>query len=157
MQLQRASLGMLALQDGCEDGGRDLVPPPPPPPRPSHPPPHHTHTPKVLLHSAPDPTCRRYSSTSNGYCNDTASFCTWRVAEVVKRVQQSCLNDHINTAVEASNEACFATCGARNITSDCWITCFYEGVLGSEVAKGGALAGMPLAELDAAWLGAFRE
>ena len=75
----------------------------------------------------------------------------------MKRVQQSCLNDHINTAVEASNEACFATCGARNITSDCWITCFYEGVLGSEVAKGGALAGMPLAELDAAWLGAFRE
>jgi sucrose-6-phosphate hydrolase SacC (GH32 family) len=98
-----------------------------------------------------------YSTLGTGLCSASVPFCTWRVAEIVKRVSHACLNDRINTAVEAANEPCFATCGqTRNISSDCWITCFYDAVLGPAVATGGPIGGMPLATLDAAWTNAFR-
>jgi len=98
-----------------------------------------------------------YSTLDTGLCNASAPFCTWRVAETVKRVSHACLNDRINTAVEAANRPCFAACEpTRSISSDCWITCFYDSVLGPEVTKGGPLGGMPLASLDAAWTSAFR-
>ena len=57
---------------------------------------------------------------------------------------------------------CFATCtdsgvGARrNTTSPCWISCFYDTVLGPDAGTpGGAVAGMPLEDLVAAWQRGF--
>jgi hypothetical protein len=98
-----------------------------------------------------------YSTLSTGLCTPTSAYCTWRVAEVVKRVSQQCLNGHIFDAVEAYNRSCFSGCGpTRNTTSDCWISCFYDGVLGTEVLTGGSITGIPLEQLDHAWLQSFR-
>ena len=36
-----------------------------------------------------------FSTLANGLCNSTASWCTWRVLEVAKRVSQSCLNNNL--------------------------------------------------------------
>jgi hypothetical protein len=74
-----------------------------------------------------------------------------------ERVSQQCLNGHIFDAVEAYNRSCFSGCGpTRNTTSDCWISCFYDGVLGTEVLTGGSITGIPLEQLDHAWLQSFR-
>ena len=57
------------------------------------------------------PTVRRYSTTSAGYCGDgpdaDKAGCTWRVAEVVKRVNKSCSDDAIYNEV---GRACCARC-----------------------------------------------
>ena len=97
-----------------------------------------------------------FSTLANGLCNSTASWCTWRVLEVAKRVSQSCLNNNLYDAVEGYNRSAFAPCGARNTSSTCWIEAFYDSLLGSEVLTGGPIGGVPLATLDAAWQGSFR-
>ena len=94
-----------------------------------------------------------YSTTTEGYCGSAQSQnCSWRVAEVVKVVNKTCSDDIIYSTVESNNEACFQSCGARNTSSTCWITCFYNTLLGPEAGQpGGQVAGMPVASLNAAW------
>ena len=104
-----------------------------------------------------------YSTTSMGYCGDgsgggadgSAGSCTWRVAEVVKRVAKNCSGASIFARVEAEGHRCFEHCNlgpSRNVSDACWIHCFYNTVLGPGAAvPHGVVAGMPLADLHAAW------
>lgn len=107
-----------------------------------------------------------YSTTASGYCGDGTSpapaGCTWRVAEFVKRVNKTCSDNSIYNEVEKvdgkQSEACFPSChdsgiGAqRNTSSSCWITCFYNTVLGPDASKPhGTVTGMPLSDLVTAW------
>uniref|UniRef100_A0A7S4F4Y0 Uncharacterized protein n=2 Tax=Chrysotila carterae TaxID=13221 RepID=A0A7S4F4Y0_CHRCT len=111
-----------------------------------------------------------YSTTRAGWCDapgaDPAT-CTWR-ATVDKIVNKSCSDDIVHQAVEdydAEHDACFSTCpgpvtgSKRNTSSVCWIYCFYQTVMGKETIMPGGKArpnvGMPLAELDAAFLKPF--
>ncbi len=78
-----------------------------------------------------------YSSLKDGLCNATSTWCTWRVAEVSKRVTKSCADSSMYTSVESAAEAagssCFKTCGPeRNTSSACWINCFYATTLGAD-------------------------
>lgn len=79
-----------------------------------------------------------YSSLTDGLCNASSTWCTWRVAEVSKRVTKSCADNSMYSAVESAAEAaagpsCFKACGAqRNTSSACWIKCFYATTLGAD-------------------------
>jgi hypothetical protein len=66
-----------------------------------------------------------YSTQQGGQCG-VDKGCSWRVVEVVKTVNASCVDSNIFSAVRARNERCFQGCGADayDISSDCWITCF---------------------------------
>ena len=77
----------------------------------------------------------------------------------MKRVNKSCSDDSIWSEVEGyDRDQCFAACadsgtgGARNVSSACWIGCFYGTVLGPDAGTpGGAVAGMPLDDMLTAW------
>jgi hypothetical protein len=102
-----------------------------------------------------------YSFTENGWCDAAkpASNCTWRVVEAVKRVDKDCSDSSIYDVVEANDQAgCFKKCSgvgpARNISDSCWITCFYDTVLGPAAAKPNAKIageGMNLTVLLDSW------
>lgn len=111
-----------------------------------------------------------YSTKGEGLCaqgqRPGIDNCTWRVAEVVKVVNKTCSDNSIYTAVEAYDSSsagnnCYqqtrCPIGAhRNSTSDCWIDCFYKALLGPDSGKpGGAVAGLPIADLLAAWAKPF--
>ena len=113
----------------------------------------------------PDYLCWRWSTArkthGKWYSTLAAGFLkTWRVAAVVKRVAKSCADASIAMAVEsaatASGSDCFQHCGARNTSSPCWISCFESTVLGPGAGQpGGALGGMPMAQLLDAWEAPF--
>jgi hypothetical protein len=98
-----------------------------------------------------------YSTVSAGYGT------TWHVAEVVKRVSKQCADNTMNQAVEkAGYQSCFKNCGPtgsgphRNTSSTCWIECFEQTVLGPQAGTpGGAIEGMPIADLLKAWNAPF--
>lgn len=107
-----------------------------------------------------------YSTTDTGYCgNGTTpepSNCTWRVKQVTKIVNKTCSDNSIFTKIEKYDATvpgggCFAnmTCAvgaARNTSSECWISCFYETLLGPDADKpGGTIAGWPTDQLLGAW------
>eukprot|EP00911_Craspedida_sp_UC1_P002156 UC1_evm4s1656 len=106
-----------------------------------------------------------YSTTSDGFCgNDPANEpagCTWRLAHVNKRVNKTCSDDKIYSTVEGFGRQCFRQCSGmgphRNTSEPCWIKCFYNTVVGPEAGHPhGALAGMPIQDLKAAWQSPFR-
>lgn len=98
-----------------------------------------------------------YSTTDKGYCDlNPSSSCTWRVVEVVKVVNKTCSDNAIYSAVEKEGDQCFTHCSgtgaARNTSSECWISCFYDTVCGPTCGTPNpSLDGMPLADLKAAW------
>ena len=98
-----------------------------------------------------------YSSLKDGFCNATSPWCTWRVAEVKKRVPKACADNSLYTSVEsaAGSSSCFQSCGpTRNTSSACWIKCFYATALGADSGSKDTNStgeGMSLAELLAAW------
>ena len=111
-----------------------------------------------------------YSTWSDGQCrpNDPSqTFCGWRVAEEVKRVSKKCSDDAMNDAVVSGDASapwggrCFHQCSPgdmKNTSSECWIKCFYNNVLGPKgstqivnYTSPGSDSGMPLAELVNAW------
>jgi hypothetical protein len=107
-----------------------------------------------------------YSTTTGGYCGDKSvgtGGCTWKVAEVVKRVNKTCSDNSIYNLVEstdAKGAKCFDKCSGvgpkRNSSDTCWITCFYDTVLGPGASKaGGEVTGMPFSDLAAAWNAPF--
>ena len=100
-----------------------------------------------------------YSSLDKGYCGTSGSACTWRVASVDKIVQRTCHTRKFGEVVQAHGEpACLAACGAQrtNVTSPCWVDCFYKAALGPDAYKpGGKVGGLSLDELKVAWLKPF--
>lgn len=101
-----------------------------------------------------------YSTLDSGYCPHhpgAPANCTWRVVSVDKVVNKTCHAASFFDAVEAYDRACFAGCGrARNVSSPCWTRCFYRTALGPEAGRaGGAVAGVPMEALVAAWTAPF--
>jgi hypothetical protein len=108
-----------------------------------------------------------YSTTDKGYCGDGTSpdpaNCTWRVNKVVKVVNKTCSDNSIYTKAEkfdagTEGAGCFAqsSCpvgaGLRNTSSECWISCFYETLLGPYAGTpGGNVTGWPLSDVLSAW------
>lgn len=96
-----------------------------------------------------------YSSLDLGYCGAPGSACTWRVVSVDKIVQRSCHATVFGAAVQKNGDpGCLLGCGsqATNVSSPCYVDCFYKAALGPESGTvGGAIAGMSLDELQAAW------
>jgi hypothetical protein len=77
----------------------------------------------------------------------------WRVASVEKIVTREC-HVRVGHVVQASAPGCFDACGdqARNTSSPCWVDCFYKAALGPDSGRyGGAVAGMAMDDLVAAW------
>ena len=77
-----------------------------------------------------------YSTTEQGYCADRQlgeGNCTWRVNQVVKRVNKTCSDNAIYNVVEAYDKSsgtnCFSKCSGtgaqRNSSSTCWIAFSY--------------------------------
>ena len=83
-----------------------------------------------------------YSTTKEGYGT------SWKVAQVVKRVNKTCADNSINNVVEKAGRSVFASLGAktgadRNVSSSEWITAWYTTILGPGAAKpGGKVAGL---------------
>jgi hypothetical protein len=79
-----------------------------------------------------------YSMTDIGACPalHTDQPCTWRVAEVHKRVHKTCSDELINMAVYNHNQSCFNQCPQpHNSSTTCFSTCFYNTVLGPEFSS----------------------
>lgn len=101
-----------------------------------------------------------YSSLSRSYCAESpvGDSCTWRLVAVEKIIQKKCHNKIFYGAVQDYGKTCFQQCGkdATNSSSACWTNCFYTTVLGPDGGKpGGAVTGMPLEEMVAAWVKPF--
>lgn len=98
-----------------------------------------------------------YSPQSLGYCPDhpgSATNCTWNVVSVEKIVDKKCHDQSLWGSVRKVDPAgCFDNCGSIiNTTDPCFIRCFFETVLGPDAGQPhGAVAGMPLDDLIAAW------
>ena len=107
-----------------------------------------------------------YSTQSQGHCNGTNKECSWRLAAVEKVVNASCVNGKIVAEVEKVNASCFDKLDdPKNVTTDGWIECFFQGLFGNSSIGAPALGGNRLQTVaDAAalrqkimdlWLGAF--
>lgn len=100
-----------------------------------------------------------YSSLAPGYCGGAhaanSSSCTWRVVSVDKIVTRACHARVFGDEVLSHGQpSCLDACGAQrtNTSSPCWVDCFYKAALGPDSGKvGGAVEGMPLQQLVAAW------
>ena len=74
-----------------------------------------------------------------------AEQCTWRVAEVSKVVRSDCVNGQIISAVLKRNSSCFdALPQPHNRTTDAWIECFFNSLLGNHTTQQPSLAGTVL-------------
>ena len=102
-----------------------------------------------------------YSSLETGYCGTNAvgdNGCGWRVVSVDKVVKRACHTKVFGAAVGATAPACFENCGdqKKNVTSPCWVDCFYKAALGPDSGQpGGLVAGMSTAALEEAWVKPF--
>jgi hypothetical protein len=102
-----------------------------------------------------------YSSLKTGYCGASAvgdNGCTWRVVSVDKVVKRDCHTKVFGETVKATAPACFESCGNQknNVTSPCWVDCFYKAALGPDSGRpGGVVAGMSTAALEEAWVKPF--
>lgn len=104
-----------------------------------------------------------YSSLSTSYCGDDSTGegnCTWRVVEVVKIVNKTCHANAWTGVVQAQGVDCFQKCPQpTNSSSACWVTCFYETILGPGGGVPGGVVtpetGMPIDTLIKAWQAPF--
>ena len=101
-----------------------------------------------------------YSTFKGARCGDGDGACTWRVAEVVKVVNKTCSDDSVFSNIEAHDAiGCFDGCGgkgaARNVSSACWVGCFYRTILGADgmmpTGADFATTGVSLDDLVEAW------
>lgn len=108
-----------------------------------------------------------WSFFNESYCDDGAPVgtkgCAWRVVELHKTVNNSCLQNHVYSAIEAyqPTAACYANCTAgagpgRNVSDPCWVRCTYAAVLGPDGGTpSGTIGGMPITDIQAGWDKAF--
>ncbi len=59
---------------------------------------------------------------------------TWRIARVDAVKHASCVNDAMLHQIHQRNSSCFAGCpgGVKNSTSDCYVRCLFDGLLGNQ-------------------------
>lgn len=99
-----------------------------------------------------------YSTMKEGQCTESATpgHCSWRVLSM-KTIRADCLKEKLVSTVEFHGPECFDSCGPRSETSSCWITCFFDTVLGTDARHSTSkpLGGIPIAEIERAWADAF--
>lgn len=99
-----------------------------------------------------------YSTLEQGLCNTTspAGSCSWKVRSA-KTVKEACLKSKIITRVELASPSCFKACGQRNTSSYCWISCFFDALLGPQARHSVSLplGGLPATAIEKAWTDAF--
>lgn len=99
-----------------------------------------------------------YSTLAQGKCNKSSPVgtCGWNVLSTTT-VTNKCLQNKLVTRVESVSPSCFSACGARNMTSSCWITCFFDAILGPEAAHNSSatLGGLSTDEIAKTWESAF--
>jgi len=83
---------------------------------------------------------------------------SWKV-QSLRTVNETCLKSSIISSVEKhSTDGCFSDCGpTRNITSACWISCFFDTLLGQNAKKSTQLplGGMAVVDIEKSWTDAF--
>jgi len=84
---------------------------------------------------------------------------SWKV-HGLRTINETCLKHSIITSVEQHDtNGCFTGCGAvRNVSSSCWIGCFFDTLLGPEAKESTEkpLGGMAVADIERSWTDAFR-
>jgi len=100
-----------------------------------------------------------FSTLKQGHCHKKSApdSCSWK-SLARKTIKERCLSNVLVSTVEAHDKSgCFQKCGPRNETSSCWISCFFDTLLGKNarysVKK--PLGGMPAAEIAKGWTNAF--
>ena len=82
----------------------------------------------------------------------------WRNAHVLKTVSASCHQANVHRRVMARGAACFEECGADadDVSSACWIRCFYDTLLGRGSNESTApVGGMDGVAIQALWTSSF--
>jgi len=99
-----------------------------------------------------------YSTLQQGLCNTTSPVgsCSWKVLST-RTIREPCLKNKLMSHVESTTPSCFASCGPRDMSSPCWVGCFFDAVLGPEARHSTQvpLGGLPTSELERTWSGAF--
>lgn len=100
------------------------------------------------------------STLKQGMCSSgsTPGSCSWKVLQTTT-VNETCLRNSIMATVEAAAPGCFTGCGPRNVTSSCWIGCFFDTILGPEARTSNMLplGGISLDAVQGAWEKAFAQ
>ena len=89
-----------------------------------------------------------YSTNAAGHCDEDshsgdAEPCTWHIAKVEKVVNKSCVNDKIFSTILTKNSSCFDALPngeGHNVSSDGYINCFFDSLLGNASAGRPGLA-----------------
>jgi len=101
-----------------------------------------------------------YSTLAEGQCVESSSGdCSWWVNST-RTIEEQCLRERLMGTVEAQDTAgCFSSCGPRNTTNTCWISCFFDTMLGPEAGQSDSapLSGMDIKLLEQSWADAFLE
>lgn len=83
---------------------------------------------------------------------------TWKVLSL-RTVNETCLKSTIISSVEKHDtDGCFNSCSpTRNVTSACWIGCFFDTLLGPNAKKSTTLplGGMSVVDVEKSWTDAF--
>eukprot|EP00928_Gymnodinium_smaydae_P028887 TRINITY_DN21909_c0_g1_i2.p2 TRINITY_DN21909_c0_g1~~TRINITY_DN21909_c0_g1_i2.p2 ORF type:complete len:146 (-),score=18.92 TRINITY_DN21909_c0_g1_i2:298-735(-) len=83
---------------------------------------------------------RWFSTTDKGRCREgqvVGRDCWWRQIETVRIVNASCVDDKFMASVVGRNRSCFGACSdPRDISSDCWIKCFFDIITGDDKHPG---------------------
>lgn len=114
-----------------------------------------------------------YSTLEAGQCKNTTApgNCSWKAVSMVT-VKAQCITDAISTAVEHAGPSCFDSCSKpqwphhlrlssslveRNMSSSCWINCFFETLLGSGSSSSAPPEGqgMAIGDIVTVWKSAF--
>jgi hypothetical protein len=85
--------------------------------------------------------------------------CSWTVLST-RTVNESCMRDRIASKVEQTLPQCFETCPnypSRNMSSTCWISCFFEGIFGpgGNSSTHNQLTGIAADDIVKVWDNAF--
>eukprot|EP00658_Telonema_sp_P-2_P018667 TRINITY_DN17318_c0_g1_i4.p1 TRINITY_DN17318_c0_g1~~TRINITY_DN17318_c0_g1_i4.p1 ORF type:complete len:382 (-),score=67.16 TRINITY_DN17318_c0_g1_i4:76-1221(-) len=100
-----------------------------------------------------------YSTQEEGHCDGTNKpSCSWRTFGS-RTINETCLRDTVASTVESHDkDGCFNGCGVRNMSSSCWIGCFFDTLLGPEASTSYSkpLGGMAVEDVQRSWTDAFQ-
>jgi len=98
------------------------------------------------------------STLAQGLCKTYSpeGSCSWKVLSTTS-VKNTCLKEKLVTRVESASPECFVPCGPRNTNSSCWISCFFDTLLGPQARHSSSvrLGGLPIGDIEETWTGAF--
>jgi hypothetical protein len=79
-----------------------------------------------------------YSTRHEGQCapgQELGKDCWWRVKETINTVNATCVNNRLVANVQTKRPACWQGCPQpKNISSDCFIECLFETMIGNETS-----------------------